>query len=225
MSTPDASGLPRRGPLHERLAPLASAWREANGYPLCARIASPADCATVWLADRTHLPRGGYKGRGTAEWLARAGLAVPTAPNRWCRDAAGAAVLRLGAQDFLIEDEEHGRCLADLAAAWSTASGARGYPVPRQHALASFVLGGPRAPEVLARLCAVDLRPARFADDAIAQTQVALTTALVTRVAGAAPRYRLHVDTSLALYLWDRLCEVAADLGGGVLGADQLPPA
>ena len=43
--------------------------------------------------------------------------------------------------------------------------------------------------------------------------------------AGAAAGYRLFVDTSLALYLWDLLNDVAGTLGGRALGVTQQPGA
>ncbi|MBX9605504.1 MAG: hypothetical protein K2Y51_04725 [Gammaproteobacteria bacterium] len=221
----DTQTLPRRGPLHARLAPHARGWREVNGYQVCAQLQGAVLGADPWLADQTHLPRLGLKGRGAADWLAAAGVTVPDAPNLWLRDATGVRVARLGAQDFLLEAEAEadGAALARLAAAWSADSGRRGQLVPRQHALASFLVGGERAADLFVRLCAVDLRPTHFAVDAVAQTQVALTTAIVLRDTDIAPRYRLYVDTSLALYLWDRLHEVTVALGGGALGAEQLP--
>lgn len=217
--------LPRRGPLHARLAPHARGWREVNGYQVCAQLQGAVSGADPWLADQTHLPRLGLKGRGASDWLAAAGVTVPAAPNLWLQDATRVRVARLGAQDFLLEAEaeDGGDALARLVDQWSADSGRHGQLVPRQHALASFLVGGARAAELFARLCAVDLRPTRFAVDAVAQTQVALTTALVLRDADVVPRYRLYVDTSLALYLWDRLHEVALALGGGALGLDQVP--
>ncbi|MGE0857824.1 MAG: hypothetical protein AB7I01_09160 [Gammaproteobacteria bacterium] len=219
----DALALPRRGPLHARLAPHARAWRASNGYQVCAQLHGAAPAADPWLSDQTHLPRVGLKGRGASDWLAAAGLTVPAAPNLWLRDATGVRVARLGAQDFLLEAEPESSELARLTALWSDDSGRRGQLVPRQHALASFLVGGARAADLFARLCAVDLRPARFATDAVAQTQVALTGAIVLRDPRLGPVYRVYVDTSLALYLWDCLHEVAVALGGGALGVEQLP--
>ncbi len=221
----------RAGPLHERLAPLASEWRAENGYQVCTRVRGEVANHGPWLACLTHLARVGFKGRGTAEWLQAESVQLPTVPNHWLRDASGAIVARLGAQDFLITDEldGHAGLPQRLTARWQSAAPRGAYYVPRQHGLVTLALGGEASTEVLARLCAVDLGTAAFAADAIAQTQVALTSALVMRapVAGVGnyrPSYRLFVDTSLALYLWDVLHEVVASLGGGVLGAAQIPP-
>ena len=218
----------RRVPLHERLAPLAAEWQSINGYQVCARVHGHPASATrnddgPWLRCLSHRPRIGFKGRGTTDWLHSAGVMLPGTPNRWCRDASGAVVARLGAQDFLIFDEGDGSAgLTDtLVARWQHDAPSGAYIVPRQHGLACIAIDGRRALEVLARLCAVDVG-ASFGDDAIAQTQVALMSAVLLRAGEAGtPGYRLFVDTSLALYCWDVLTDVALSLDGGVVGAAQ----
>lgn len=142
-----------------------------------------------WLRCLTHQPRIGFKGRGSSDWLHGVGVSLPAAPNRWCHDASGAVVGRLGAQDFIIFDEGDGvtNLPHSLAERWQSAAPRGCYIVPRQHSLARIALDGVRAPELLARLCAVDLAPAGFAEDAIAQTQVALMSAVVLRLGDGAP--------------------------------------
>ena len=218
----------RRGPLFERLAPLTSEWREVNGYRVSTRLRTKISGRAPWLCDHTHLARIGFKGGAAAAWLQAQGVALPAAPNRWLHDVSGATVARLGAEDFLITDEDDttSGLPQSLASRWQAASAPGAYPLLCQHGLAAIALGGEGASELLARLCAVDLRPRVFAIDAVAQTQVALTSAVIMRgTAGAAASYRLFVDTSLALYLWDILHDVAVTLGGGALGAAQQPGA
>ena len=216
----------RLGPLHERLAPLALAWQELHGYRVCMRVRNASAADAPWLADLTHLPRVGCTGRGSCAWLEAQGLSMPVAPNEWLRDASGTIVARLGAQDFLIsEDLDGGAGVAQtLTDRWHSATPRGAYLLPRQHGLVTIALGGAAANDVLARLCAVDLGRPAFAEHAIAQTQVALSSAIIMRAPGAeVAGYRLFVDTSLALYLWDVLHEVVAALGGSVLGVAQLP--
>ena len=234
MSTDLSSALPgtahdlsaRRSPLHERLAPLATAWQELHGYRVCMRVRHAHAAAAPWLADLSHLPRIGFKGRATSAWLASQGLSLPAAPNQWRRDVSGTVVARLAAQDFLITEDLDGAAgvAQTLGERWHSAPPRGVYLLPRQHGLVTIALGGAAANDVLARLCAVDLGPTAFAEHAIAQTQVALSSAIVMRAPGAkGAGYRLLVDTSLALYLWDVLHDVVAALGGGVLGAAQVP--
>ncbi len=221
-ASPDTSAC--RGPLFERLAPFTSRWQEINGYRVSAQLRTRIAPGAPWLCDFTHLRRVGFKGRGAAAWLQAQGLVLPDSPNRWLRDIGGATIARLGAEDFLITDEPEtiSGLAEDLTTRWHTAGAPGGFPVPRQHGLAAFVLGGERAAELLAHLCAVDLRPKRFAGDAIAQTQLALSSVVIMRSSiAAAASYRVFVDTSLALYLWDVLHDVATALGGGALGCAQ----
>jgi sarcosine oxidase, subunit gamma len=224
MSDAALNPLPCRGPLFERLAPLTSAWQEINGYRVSAHLRTSIAAGAPWLCDHTYLARVGFKGRGAAAWLQAQGLSLPDAPNRWLRDRSGATIARLGAEDFLLSDEAetHSGLPQDLSTRWHAASAPGGFPVPRQHGLAAFAVGGVNAPELLARLCALDLRARAFADDAIAQTQLALSSVVIMRTSvGAAATYRLFVDTSMALYLWDVLNDVAITLGGGAVGIAQ----
>ena len=217
-----------RSPLFERLAPLTSSWLEINGYRVSAQLRTDIAPGAAWLCDHTHLARVGFKGRGAAAWLAAQGVALPDTPNRWLCDTSGATIARLGTEDFLIVDEAEktSGLPQHLAARWHATSTAGSFLVPRQHGLAAIALGGANAPQLLAHLCAVDLRPQAFASDAIAQTQLALSSVVVMRsTSTAAVSYRLFVDTSLALYLWDVLNDVAVTLGGGALGSSQLPGA
>lgn len=137
------------------------------------------------VADRSAWPRFGIKGPGAADWLAGAGVALP-APNSIAA-APGMAVLRLGGNDVtILGDPETPAPLAHLRARWDAATGPRGWSSWREEGWAWLHLSGPALPLTLARLCAVDLRPARFAPDAIAQTRFAHLDAVVIRRDGGA---------------------------------------
>ena len=41
---------------------------------------------------------------------------------------------------------------------------------------------------------------------------------------GGIPAYRIWVDTSYALYLWETLVEICESVGGGVIGAGCVFP-
>jgi sarcosine oxidase subunit gamma len=132
------------------------------------------------VADRTGWPRYGLKGPGSAAWLEGAGLALP-APNRIATQP-GLAVLRLGGNDVtVLGDPADPAPLAALRARWQAAEAPRGWSSWRDEGWAWLHLSGPALPAVLAQLCAVDLRPGRFAPDAIAQTRFAHLDAVVLR--------------------------------------------
>ncbi len=56
-----------------------------------------------------------------------------------------------------------------------------GYPLPRQDSHACFGLTGGNVPGMLAKLCAVDLRPQKFNNLSVAQTSIARVASIVIR--------------------------------------------
>jgi sarcosine oxidase subunit gamma len=76
---------------------------------------------------------------------------------------------------------ERSSSLEACRTAWDAAEGLRGYTAWREEGWAWLALTGPTLDGVLGRLCAVDLRQARFAHDAIAQTRFAGMDAVVLR--------------------------------------------
>jgi len=155
-------------------------------FPLSPGGAAEAETALLGriggltVADRTQWPRFGIKGPGAAEWLAGAGLALP-APNRSAA-LPGKLVLRLGGNDVtILGDPSVPDPIKALRAQWDAAVGPKGWSSWREEGWAWLHLSGPALPGVLARLCAVDLRPHRFAPDAIAQTRFAHLDAVVIR--------------------------------------------
>lgn len=140
---------------------------------------TPLTSSDVVLGDLTGTPRFGLKGAGSADWLVRQGIELP-AINRIAR-FKGLAVLRLGREDILVTGEGDPDGLATLARAWHEAIDPKGYWAWREEGWAWMRISGPAADEAMARLCAVDLRPGHFADDAIAQTRVGHIEAVTFR--------------------------------------------
>lgn len=197
----------------------ADAATTQNGYDLSHALELPLPAALT-LRDCTHVARAGLKGRGSAAWLARQGVAVPAAPNRAARDASGCIVARLGNEDFLVigTHTTHSERPAQLMAHWQQEhdAGTRdiGFPTPKQYSHVLLHLTGERAPDLLAALCAVDLRLGYFADDAVAQTMAAGIVATFLRCdLDGRTGYLILVDTSLALYFWEALVDAAQGLG------------
>jgi sarcosine oxidase subunit gamma len=95
--------------------------------------------------------------------------------------------------------------------------------VPRRESHAWFRIIGTAAPEMFAKLCAVDLRPAKFPGDAIAQTSVARLNGIVIRDDLAQiPAYHLLADSASAEYLWRVLLDAMAEFDGVPVGCDAL---
>ncbi len=108
-----------------------------------------------------------------------------------------------------------------LAEAWTAGETPppRGYPVPRQDSHAWFLVTGGHAAAMFAKLCAVDLRPAKFAVGRIAQTMLAEVSAIVVRDdRGGVPAYHLLADSAAAEYLWDCLLDAMTEFDGRPAG-------
>jgi len=182
------------------------------------------------LADLSPLPRAGFKGAGTIEWLAGKKLAVPEESNRAVRQKNGALAARLAPAELLVLGglgSNVGSLPVTLSAAWAAEpvppATPRGYPVPRQDSHAWFLLTGESAAAMFAKLCAVDLRPGKFDDLAIAQTSVARLSAIVTRDdQGATPAFHLLADSASAGYLWDVLLDAMVEFDGKLIGLTAL---
>lgn len=204
-------------------------WQRAHGARLVARdggllaadLGDPATeraaCAELALADLSPLWRWGLKGPGTIEWAQAQGTRVPEAPNRGAIQAGGGLVLRLAPRELLWLGCGHG-----LDLAWERGEGRRGWPLLRAHGHAWFTLAGARAPDLLARLCALDLRPHRFAPLEVAQTRALGLSVIVVRAPAPVVRYDLLLDAAAAPWAWRALLVELEDLGGRAVGADAL---
>jgi len=152
-------------------------------------------------------------------------LVVPGTPNRMAGQAHGDLVARLSETEVLVLSDIAGESdlAAKLDAAWPPGSGPRGWLLPRFDSHAWFWVGGPHAAAMFAKLCAIDLRPRTFAGDAVAQTSVARTTAIVIRAdLGNTLAYHLLCDRASAEYLWPVLLDAADEFGGGPVGHAAL---
>ncbi|MBX3568020.1 MAG: hypothetical protein KF914_08185 [Rhizobiaceae bacterium] len=138
---------------------------------------------SVALADLTAQPRFGLKGPGSSAWLEAHGVALP--PVNRVAVHQGMRVLRLGGEDMLLTAENAAPALADLQGAWTAETSAKGYSSWREEGWAWMRLSGPALQPALARLCALDLRPTRFATDEIAQTRFAGVEAVLLRTGHA----------------------------------------
>lgn len=178
--------------------------------------------APVVLTDLSPFARTGFKGADTPAWLVAQGVTVPDAPNRSLPQPDGAVVARLSAGEFLVlgrPGAEPGLVeRLDGAWGWETGAGLC-FPLPRQDSHAWFHLKGAKVPEMLAKMCGVDLRRHVFADGAVAQTSVARLNAILIR---QGDDFHLLADSASAEYLWDCVVDAMAEYGGTVAGAGHL---
>lgn len=141
-------------------------------------------------------------------------LGVPH--GRAHRDERGRLVLGAGPGRWLVVGRADDRTLADtltaeVARARSDGEVASVRDLTHQRAL--FRLTGARAPELLARLCAVDLTPAAFDDGAVARTAVArVATEVVRDDRQGTLSILLACETSFGRYLFDEVVAAGSDL-------------
>ncbi|MDR3323623.1 MAG: hypothetical protein LBS89_05410 [Zoogloeaceae bacterium] len=175
------------------------------------------------LADLTHLPRLGLRGKGTAAFLETLGYRLPAAPNQLLTQADGGMLLRLSASEYLLLGSLADKGEKIRALEQNLPEQADLYFLPRQDSHACFLLAGPRIFEVMAKLCGVDLRPDAFLVGAIAQTSVARLNAIVAHTGGAdTPVFHLLFDRAASVYFWDALLDAMQEFNGGPIGFEAV---
>ena len=159
------------------------------------------------VADLTAVPRFGLKGAGSAGWLAAQGAGLPGVNG--IAEWRGMRILRLGREDLLLLAEGAAGALAQTNADWEAEAGPRGWPSWREEGWAWVRLSGPATGEAMARLCALDLRPAAFGDERIAQTRFGGVEVVLFR-SGAC--FDILFDITLTAHVIGLIATVADDL-------------
>jgi sarcosine oxidase subunit gamma len=171
------------------------------------------------------LPRLGFKGRGTIEAMRARGITVEATPNRAFRQADGSLCLVLAPSEVLILSglDGNGARFAEWIAQFRLEDEERTYPLLRRDSHFWIAVSGRRAPEMFAKICAIDMRLSKFPDLAIAQTSVAKMSAIVVRCdLGSTPVFHLLADVASALYFSTCLLDAAREFGGELAGLRQL---
>jgi heterotetrameric sarcosine oxidase gamma subunit len=205
----------------ERCARAAGARFEARDGWLVAVAYDRPPAATGW-ADMSHL--GKLEVAGPPQPAGRNGHA----PGAALGDAARSAGARSELGQAELSDDawwcpitpRRSLVLAEPAAARELRDrlGARAVDVTTAYAALAIV--GPDAREVLARQCALDLRPHVTPVGAFRPGSVARTPAYVLRE--AEERYLVLFGAALGEYMWTVLADAAEHLGGAPIGADAL---
>ena len=216
----------RRSPLYRALEAHGARFEALGGYAVASdfRRGAAADVAqaeSLGLADLTPFPRIGFKGWNIAPWLAGHGATMGEASNRAYPQADGTRIARLAPGEALLLADRGGAgpLIETLDQAWSMAEADGCFRVARDETSCWLLLTGAHAPSMLAKVCAVDLRPQAFATDAIAQTNVARLNVIVIRGdLGPVPAYDLITDLASAVYLWGALLDAMAEYDGAPIG-------
>ena len=216
----------RRSPLYRALEAHGARFEALSGFAVAQDFgreaaAEAAQAESLGLADLTPLPRIGFKGWNIEPWLAGNGAELGAASNRAYRQADGTRIARLAPGEALVLADRGGAgpLIATLDQAWSMAEADGCFRVARDETSCWLLLTGAHAPSMLAKVCAVDLRPQAFAPDAIAQTNVARLNVIVIRGdIGPVPAFDLITDLASAVYLWGALLDAMAEYDGAPVG-------
>ena len=224
----------RRGFIDRKLAEAGAKFEEIAGAAVAIDYGALEEemetARSLGLADLSVLQRTGFKGAGTPAWLTKQGLALPEQSNRAARQKGGEVAARLAPNEVLILGnlaEADGSLPAALEAAWAAEpvppATPRGYPLPRRDTHAWFRVTGAAAPAMFAKICGVDLRPAKFDDLEIAQTSIARINGVIIRDdRNGLLAYDLLCDSASAAYLWDCLIDAMAEFHGRPIGLAAL---
>lgn len=211
----------RTSPLADCLQALSGSWHEIN--KMSALMHLPTDrihANRLGLADLSFLTRFGVKGPKAAAWLTQQGIPLPDRPNCWCALPEGGIVARLGMTEFLIEDSPHSSIAPQLIQACQTPP-AQVYPVLRQDA--AIALYGPAVHDLLRQTCNVNFSALSLSDRPLVLTSlIGVSVLIIPGERSSHPLYRLWCDSSFGPYLWTTLLNIAAELGGGAIGAEQI---
>jgi sarcosine oxidase subunit gamma len=220
---------PRRSFVHRVLQQAGARFERIGDGLIAMEYDRPDDevvqARQMGIADLSVLPRTGFKGTGTVEWLTAQGLKIGAESNVAYRQDGCEWAARLAPTEiFLLDDlAGGGRLMAQLNGAWSWGSEKPrrliGYPMPRSESHAWFAVTGAKAPAMFAKICGVDLRPHRFANGRIAQTSLAKMSAILIRVdLGRTAAYYVLADSASAEYLWGCLIDAMAEFTGVPVG-------
>jgi len=184
-----------------------------------------AQARKMGIADLSVLPRTGFKGAGTVEWLTSQGLKIGADSNVAYRQSGGELAARLAPTEIFLVDDlvATGRLVAQLNGAWSWGNEKPrkliGYPMPRSESHAWFAVTGEKSPAMFAKICGIDLRPQHFPNGRIAQTSLAKMSGIIFRAdLGCAPAYYVLADSASAEYLWGCLMDAMEEFSGAPVG-------
>lgn len=187
---------------------------------------NPRELEGVLIYDFSPVGRTGFKGTGTTDWLASKVSALPDRPNKATILSDGSVIGRLGKEEYLILNGRHSTSdlCSELDSSWISQSSNGdvriGYPLPRSDSHSWLFLDGDYVPEMMAKICGVDLRDKSFPPGEIAQTIVARVGAILIREIGNASKgIHLLTDFASAEYIWEVLDDAASEFGGGFIPA------
>ena len=216
----------RRSPIYRRHSQLQAQFEQLADAIIVNHYADPAMeallAAHLGLVDLSTLPRTGFKGASAPDWAASQGVNLPEAPNKAIRQSDHSLVARLSQQELLILADINGNSTLTKSLNQQQLP-AQTYSLPRADSHSWLALTGSTAAEMLAKICAVDLRPDQFAQGQIAQTSLAKINAIIVRQdMGSTLCFHLLSDIASTEFLWDCLLDAMVEYQGVAVGVAAL---
>jgi sarcosine oxidase subunit gamma len=175
-----------------------------------------AHTQTCTLVDLTDLPRVGFRGTQTADYLKARSFVLPDAPNRATVQTDGSQVARLSQTEYLLlgSPDDQGERIADEEARWELDHRAN-YLLPRQDSHACFLLSGSSIAKVMAKLCGVDLSHQAFSPGAVAQTSAArINVIIIFSGIVDTPAFHILCDRASRAYFHGAMLDALEEFGG-----------
>ena len=228
MSEVQPEAFQRRSPIYRILRTCGARFSNVNDAAVAMVVDDSRDSETakqMGIADLTPLPRTGFKGRDTPQWLNSQGVQIPNAPNRAQRQEDGTLVARLSNDEhvFLSALDSHSTMIDTLDTAWEIESERMCFSMPRSETLAWVALSGQCTPDMLSKVCGVDVRLSKFSDGSIAQTSIArINGILIRNDLNTTPAFYVLADSASADFLWPCLLDAMHEFEGAPVGLEAL---
>ena len=220
---------PRRSMIYRLLVEHGAEFESYQNTAIAMRYANnngeTENAKHMAITDLSPLPRIGFKGKDTPIWLQQQGVQIPERANQARRQNDNSLVLRLSDDEHLIlsDLDLSSDITTNLIQHWQLEPGRMCYHMPRSDTHCWFALSGEHTPEMLAKVCGVDMRLHTFEIGRIAQTSVARTNAVVVRCdLGETPVFYVLADSASADFLWMCLCDAMNEFNGVPVGLVAL---
>lgn len=209
----------RQSPVQHLLESHAPEFRDFGGGSYVVRLRAEQDeqqsLESLGLCDLSGLQKLGLKGPDARAVLEREGLDVPGEIFESRPLPDGGVIVRIGVGEFFLEDNIANSNLPTLLDRIDAHDGQL-YRV--EHQEATFLLVGHRVVEVLAQTCGINF--AETMPSKVVFTRVAgVSCGILPETIRDTPAYRLWIDPSYAVYVWETLSRICEGLDGSVIGA------
>jgi heterotetrameric sarcosine oxidase gamma subunit len=192
--TPDSTEVVARSAMHRQAVAHGARFEVRDGWMVPVAYDPPRDhSATVAFADRSHLVK--LELHGTPPHQLELGTASVVDGDWWC-PVTPQRTLVLGSQSARDAARASDAHVVDLTCG-----------------LAALALIGPLANELLARFCAIDVRPQSTPVAGFRPGSIARTPGYLLRT--GEQELLIMVGWALGAYLYDVVADAAAHLGGG----------